>query len=123
MLLGIHTSCAEVLFPSLDVESSTTTSRLLLFDRVVGRVIQFSDGSVSCDLWHRHRVASLCVFLKIDSFVGHPVSSLFPAQYVMRRPTCGALAAHSRSFERPRCRTVQFSFFRSVLCSNVEWVA
>ena len=76
MLLGIHTSCAEVLFPSLDVKSSTTTSHLLLLDRVVGRVIQFSDGSVNCDLWHRHRVAFLCVFFKIDSFVGHPVSSL-----------------------------------------------
>ena len=28
---------------------------------------------------------------------------------MLRRPTRGALAAHSRSFEMPRSRTVQFS--------------
>ena len=49
----------------------------------------------------------LCVFFKIDSLVGHPVRSLFPAQYVMRRPTRGALAAHPRSFDIPRFRTGQ----------------
>ena len=38
---------------------------------------------------------------------------LFPAQYVLRRPNHGALASHSRSFEMPRSRTVQF------LCSFV----
>ena len=78
-------------------------------DRVVGRVSQLGVGSVSCDLWHRRKVASLCVFFKIDSLIGHPVHSLFPTQYVMRRPTRGALAAHSRSSEMPSCRTVQFS--------------
>ena len=35
--------------------------------------------------------------------------SLFPAQYVLRKPTCGALTAHYRSFEMPRFRTGQFS--------------
>ena len=43
---------------------------------------------------------------------------LFPAQYVLRRPTRGALAAHSRSFEMPRSRTVQFS--RSFVLSCVR---
>ena len=54
-------------------------------------------------------MASLSVFFKIGSLVDHPVSGLFPAQYVLRRPTRGALAAHFRSLEMPRSRTVQFS--------------
>ena len=54
-------------------------------------------------------MASLSVFFKIDSLVDHPVRGLFPAKYVLRRPTRGALTAHSRSFEMPRYRTVQFS--------------
>ena len=67
---------------------------------------------------HRRKVASLSVFFKIDSLVDHPVRGLFPAQYVLRRPTRGALAAHSRSFEMPRSRTVQFS--RSFVLSCVR---
>ena len=75
-------------------------SHMLLLDRVVGWVSQLSGGSVSCDLWHTRKVASLCVFFKIFSLVDHPVRDLFPAQYVLRKPTtCGALAAQSRSFE------------------------
>ena len=96
---------------------STATSHLSLLDRVVSQVGRLSGGSVSCDLWHRRRVASLSVFFKIDSLVDHPVRGLFPAQYVLRRPTRGALAAHSRSFEMPRSRTVQFS--RSFVLSCV----
>ena len=42
----------------------------------------------------------------------------FSAQYVLRRPTRGASAAHSRSFEMPRSRTVQFS--RSFVLSCVR---
>ena len=42
----------------------------------------------------------------------------FPAQYVLRRPSLGALAAHSRSFEMPRSRTVKFS--RSFVLSFVR---
>ena len=68
-------------------------------------------------------MASLCVFFKIDSFIDHPGLSLFPAQYVLRRPTRGALAAHSRSFEMPRSRTVQFPHSFVVLYSRVEEVA
>ena len=58
------------------------------------------------------------IFFKIDSLVDHPVRGLFPAQYVLRRPTRGASAAHSRSFEMPRSRTVQFS--RSFVLSCVR---
>ena len=85
---------------------SAATSHLSVLDRVVSQVGRLSGGSVSCDLWHRLKVASLSVFFKIDSLVDHPVRGLFPAQYVLRRPTRGALAAHSRSFEMPRSRTV-----------------
>ena len=88
---------------------SVATSRLSLLDRVVGQVSRLSGGNVSCDLWHGRKVASLCVFFKIDSLVDHPVRDFYPAQYVLRRPTHGALAAHSRYFEMPRSRTVQFS--------------
>ena len=74
----------EFILPLLEycstVWMSATSSHLLLLDRVVGRVSQLSGGSVSCDLWHRCKVASLCVFFKIDSLVVHPVHSLFPAQ-------------------------------------------
>ena len=94
------------------------TSHLSLLDRVVSQVGRLSGGSVSCDLWHRRKVESLSVFFKIDSLVDHPVRGLFPAQYVLRRPTRGALAAHSRSFEMPRSRTVQFS--RSFVLSCVR---
>ena len=89
--------------------SAATSHHLSLLDRVVSQVGRLSSGSVSCDLWHRRKVASLSFFFKIDSLVDHPVHGLFPAQYVLRRPTRGALAAHSRSFEMPRSRTVQFS--------------
>ena len=97
---------------------SAATSHLSLLDRVVSQVVLLSGGSVSCDLWQRRRVASLSAFFKIDSLVDHPVRGLFPAQYVLRRPTRGALAAHSRSFEMPRSRTVQFS--RSFVLSCVR---
>ena len=63
-------------------------------------------------------MASLFVFLKIDSLFDHPVRGLFPALYVLSRPTRGTLAAHSRSFEMPRSRTVQFS--RSLVLSCVR---
>ena len=97
---------------------SAATSHLSLLDRVVSQVGRLSGGSVSCDLWRRFKLASMSVFFKIDSLVDHPVRGLFPAQYVLRRQTCGALAAHSRSFEMPSSRTVQFS--RSFVLSCVR---
>ena len=93
---------------------SAATSHLSLLDRVVSQVGRLSGGSVSCDLWHI--CASVSVFFKIDSLVDHPVRGFFPAQYVLRRPTRGALAAHSRSFEMPRFRTVQFSRSFALSC-------
>ena len=97
---------------------SAATSHLSLLDRVVSQVNRLSGGSVSCDLWQRRKVASQSVFFKTDSLVVHPVCGLFPAQYVLRRPTRGALAAQSRSFEMLRSRTVQFS--RSFVLSCVR---
>ena len=44
---------------------SAATSHLSLLDRVIGQVSQLSGGSVSCNLWHRRKVASLCVFFKV----------------------------------------------------------
>ena len=99
-ILPVLEYCSPVLM-------SAATSHLSLLDRVVSQVGRLS--GVSCDLWHRRKVTSLSVVFKIDSLVDHPVRGLFPAQYVLRRPTRGALAAHSRSFEMPRFRTVQFS--------------
>ena len=58
---------------------SAATSHLSLLDRVVSQVGRLSGGSVSCDLWHRRKVACLSVFFKIDSLVDHPVRGLFPA--------------------------------------------
>ena len=97
MLLGIYTPCARLLFSSLDVCSH--------FSPVVAWSCcqpswPIKRWKCQCDLWHRRKVASLSVFFKIDSLVDHPVRGLFPAQYVLRRPTRGALAAHSRSFVR-----------------------
>ena len=63
-------------------------------------------------------MAYLSVIFKIDSLVNHPVRGLCPAQYVLRRPTRGALAAHFQSLEMPRCRTVQFP--RSFVLSCVR---
>ena len=103
---------------------SAATSHLSLLHRAVSQVSRLSGGSVSCDLWHRRKVSSLSVFFKIDSLVDLPVRGLFPAQCVLRRPTRGALAAYSRSFEVLRSRTVQFSrIFVLSFVSFVEWVA
>ena len=117
MLLGIYTPLPVLEYCS-PVWMSAATSHLSLLDRVVSQVGRLSSGSVSCDLWHRRKVASLILFFKIVSVVDHPVRGLFPALYVLRRPTRGALGAHSRSFEMPRSRTVQFS--RSFVLSCVR---
>ena len=45
----------EYCFP---VWMSAATSHLSLLDRVVSQVSRLSGGSVSCDLWHRRKVAS-----------------------------------------------------------------
>ena len=72
-------------------------------------------------------MASLCVFFKIDSLVDHPVRGLYPAQYVLNRPTRRALAVTLDLFRclglELRCLGLVFALFCSVLCSIVEWVA
>ena len=103
MLLGIHTPCARVLFSVL---------------QFVGQVRGGSAVKVSAAIFGAGAKWHLCVFFKINSLVNHPVRGIFPVQYVLRRPTRGALAVHSRSFEMPRSRTVQFS--RSFVLSCVR---
>ena len=109
LLLNVQENCSQVWM-------SVANSYLSLLDRVFCQVSRLSNGSVSCDLWNRAKVAFLCVFFKIDSLVDHPVHGLFLAQYVLRRQTHGASAAHSRSFEMFRCRTVQFSLSFVLYC-------
>ena len=91
---------------------SAATSHLSLLDRVVSQVGRLSGGSVSCDLWHRRKVASLSVFFKIDSLVDHPVRGLFPAQYVLRRPTRGALLL---TLDLSRCLGLELCSFHALL--------
>ena len=97
---------------------SAATSHLSLLDRVVSQVSRLSGGSVTAIFgigakWHLGVSSSrLTVWLITLCVV------FFPAQYALRRPTRGALAAHSRSFEMPRSRTVQFS--RSFVLSCVR---
>ena len=92
MLLCIYTPFARVLFSSLDVCSHfppvawPSYRSLAIFG--TGAKLHLCGSSSKSTVW--------CV------------RGLYPAQYVLRRPTRPALAAHSRSFERPRSRTVQF---------------
>ena len=90
---------------------SAATSHLLLLERAVCRISQLSGGSVSCDLWHRRKVASLCVFFKIDSLVGPPVRSLFRAQYAMRRSTRGVWLL---TLDLLRCLGVELCSFHAL---------
>ena len=106
---------------------SAATSHLSLLDCVVSQVGRLSGGSVSCDLWHRRKVASLSVFFKIDSLVDHPVCGLFPAQYVLRRPTRGAFGCSLSIF---RCLGLELCsscallfclvFFCGMGCTNLS---
>ena len=92
---------------------SSATSHLLLLVHVVGRVRQLSIGSVSYDLWHRVKVASLCVFFKIDSLIDHPVHGLFPVlHYVLRRPIHGALVL---TLDILRCQGLELVSFHDLL--------
>ena len=97
---------------------SAATSHLSLVDCVVSQVSRLSGGSVSCDLWHRPKCHLWVSFSRLTVWLITLCVVFFPAQYVLRRPTRGALAAHSRSFEMPRSRTVQFS--RSFVLSCVR---
>ena len=75
-----------------------------------------SGESVSCYLWHRRKLSVISECLLQDWQSGWSPCAWSP--YALRRPTRGSLAAHSRSFEMPRSRTVQFS--RSFVLSCVR---
>ena len=75
------------------------------------------DGHFSVAIPLSH-IFGFCEYYKKVTYGYHPVRGLFPAQSALRRPKHGALAAHSRSFEMPRSRTVQFS--RSFVLSCVR---
>ena len=116
MILGIYTPVLEYCSP---VGMSAATSHLSLLGRVVSQVGRLSGGSVSCDLWHRRKVASLSVFFKIDSLVDHPVRGLFPAQYVLRRPTRGDWLL---TLDLSRCLGLELCSFRALLfCLVFDW--
>ena len=92
----------------------TTTSHLLLLDRVVGRVSQLSGGSISCDIRRRQRVASLFVAFKIFSLVGH---SLFPAQYFPAQLVTAKAPVELLLFtiDLLRCKGLEIGSFRALL--------
>ena len=62
-----------------------------------------------CDLAHRRSVAVLCVLYKIRCNPMHPLSGALPVPYVPVRVTRGAVIGHRYTYERPRCRTSQYS--------------
>ena len=97
---------------------SAATSHLSFLDRVVSQVSRLSGKSVSCDLWHRPKWHLWVSFSRLTVWLIPLCAVFFPAQHVLRRPTRGALAANSRSFEMPRSRTVQF--LRSFVLSCVR---
>ena len=114
MLLGIHTPCVRVLFSGLDVCSH--------FPPVIAWSCCWPSLPIK---WWKCQLRSLAqaqsgisVCLLQNRLVDHPVRVFFPEQYVLRRPTHEALAAHSRSFEMPRSRTVRVS--RSFVLSCVR---
>ena len=88
---------------------SSAECHLHLLDRVISQASFLLNGDLSCDLWHRRDVASLCMFYKIVERPGHPVGSYVPAPFIPRRHTRFAVNRHSRTFDAVRCRTVQFS--------------
>jgi hypothetical protein len=91
------------------VWSSAATCHLSLLDRIVRRAVALSDGKVVCDLVHRRKVASLCMFYKVFNNPCHPVRHLFPPPYVPARVTRGSEMVHAFAFRDARSNTVQYS--------------
>ena len=97
---------------------SAATSHLSLLDRVVRQVCRLSGGSVSCDLWHRRKVASLSVFFKNDSLVDTLCVVFF------QRSMCwGDQPVEPWLLTLDLSRCLGLEPCSSVLCSIVEWVA
>ena len=61
---------------------SAVDGHLSLLDRVVYAASHLSGGLVTCDLWHRPKIVSLCMFYEIYNAADHPVRMLLPALYV-----------------------------------------
>ena len=109
MLLGIHTTCAGVLFSSLDVGCH--------FPPVVAWLCCWPSYPIIIKRWKcqlrslAHAQSGISVFFLQNC--------QFDWSHFARRPTRGVFfSAHSRSFEMPRCRTKQFS--RSFVLSCVR---
>ena len=94
-------------------------SHLALLDRVVSTANSICGGQLSCDLAHRRRVASLCMYYKIRCNARHPVRQLLPVLQVFGRATRRAAAAHEWTVSVPRVRTLQCQRFFVVACSKL----
>ena len=92
------------------VWSGAATCHLSLLDRVVRRAVALSEGEVKCDLLHRRKFASLCMFYKIFNNACHPVRLYYPNLLVPTRVTRRtARVMHDKVLVAPRCRTVQYT--------------
>ena len=76
---------------------------LKLMDRAVSGARFLTGGVFKCDIAHRRSVAVLCMLYKIRCNPVHPLNSALPGPYVPVRVT------HRCIYERPRCRTSQYS--------------
>ena len=73
------------------------------------RTVALSEGEVKCDLLHRRKVASLCMFYKIFNNACHPVRLHYPNLLVPTRVTRRTAVMHDNVLVAPRCRTVQYT--------------
>ena len=111
------------LLPTLEYCSpawmSAAQSHLSLLDKVVSKASHLCGGQLKCDLSHRRKVASLCVYYKVRDRETHPLGEFLPELRVFERPTRQAAAAHRWTVELPRSRTQQCS--RSFVNSCSVW--
>ena len=91
------------------VWSGAAVGHLSLLDRVVRRAVALSEGEVECDLSHRRRIASLCMFYKIYHNASHPVRQHYPPLLVPTRITRLTISMHDYVLSAPRCKTLQYS--------------
>jgi hypothetical protein len=97
---------------------SAAMCHLALLERIVGRVVALL-GEDLCDLFHRRRVASLCMLFKVYFRESHPLREYLPAHFIRERLTRRTGALHSFAFDPVRSRTSQFA--RSFVPRCVEW--
>ena len=97
--------CLEYCSP---VWSSGADSHLKLLDKVMAS-IKFLLPNINVDLWHRHKISSLCLLHKIYYNVNHPLHSSLPVLAVFASNTRQAAVANSLTFSRIRFHTNQFA--------------